>query len=219
MKRLLLLTVLVLVMATLLFAEYPLIWKTSKFSDSANDICRGVVYNPATDHVLVVSRKKGTDAFILSAANGDSLGKMNTEGVGGGTYNINLITCTEEGTIYICNLSAPQYSPGSKFKVYRYMDESAAPELVFEDALENGRYGDSFAAIGSGTDNYIYASGLDNTRMVVLRDDGGQNLSIDRTINLPVPGNARHGISPIAPGGNIWINAAGPLFPPTLIYQ
>ncbi|HOC88362.1 MAG TPA: DUF4623 domain-containing protein [bacterium] len=217
MKRLVLVILILLTASPLLFAEYPLLWKSNKFSDPANDICRGLVYNPDTDHVLVVSRKGGVHVYILDAATGDSLGEMNSAGIGGGTYAINLIARADDGTLYVCNLSAPVYSPGSMFKVYRYTDESAAPELVFEDALENGRYGDSFAASGSGPDKYLYASGQDNAKMAVLKDTGGATLGLDRYINLPVPGNARHGISPVSPNGNVWINAAGPLFPPTLI--
>ena len=217
MKRLLLISLLIFAAAGLLQAEYPLLWKTNKFSDPANDICRGLVYNPDTDHVLVVTRKGGVHIYILDAASGDSLGEMNSAGIGGGTYAINLIARADDGTLYVCNLSAPVYSPGSKFKVYRYAGETAAPELVFEDALENGRFGDSFAAAGHGAGKYLYSSGQDNPRIAVLKDTGGSSLIFDRYVNLPVPGGARHGISPVAPGGKLWINSAGPLFPPTLI--
>ena len=217
MKQLLLVSLLIFTAAGLLQAEYPLLWKTNKFSDPANDICRGLVYNPDTDHVLVVTRKGGVHIYILDAASGDSLGEMNSAGIGGGTYAINLIARADDGTLYVSNLSAPVYTPGSKFKVYRYANETAAPELVFEDALENGRFGDSFAAAGRGAGKYLYSSGQDNARIAVLKDTGGSSLVLDRYINLPVAGNARHGISPVSPGGNLWINAAGPLFPPTLI--
>jgi len=123
MKRLLLISLLIFAAAGLLQAEYPLLWKTNKFSDPANDICRGLVYNPDTDHVLVVTRKGGVHIYILDAASGDSLGEMNSAGIGGGTYAINLIARADDGTLYVCNLSAPVYSPGSKFKVYRYAGE------------------------------------------------------------------------------------------------
>ncbi len=217
MKRALLFAVMIFALVSQVVAEYPVLWKKLNLINPGSDVTRGLAYNRTTDHVLVASRKSGTDLFILDAATGDSLGKMNTTGISGGTYHINLVTIAEDGAIYVCNLSAPQYSPGSKFKIYRYADETAAPELVFEDALENGRYGDSFIAVGSGDQKYLYASGMDNAKMAVIRDAGGPQLTLDHIINLPVQGNARHGISAVAPLGNVWINAAGPLFPPTLI--
>ncbi len=217
MKRWLLLVWILIVPAAAALADYPLLWKKLNLINPGSDVTRGLAYNRATDHVLVASRKYATDLMILNAATGDSLGKMNTTGISGGTYHINLVTIADDGVIYVCNLSAPQYSPGSKFKVYRYADEAAAPELVFEDALENGRYGDAFVSVGSGDQKFLYAAGMDNAKMAVLRDAGGATLTLDHYINLPVPGNARHGVSPVAPLGNVWINAAGPLFPPTLI--
>ena len=105
MKQLALVILILLTASPLLFAEYPLLWKSNKFSDPANDICRGLVYNPVTDHVLVVSRKGGVHVYILDAATGDSLGEMNSAGIGGGTYAINLIARADDGTLYVCNLS------------------------------------------------------------------------------------------------------------------
>lgn len=204
---------------TSLFAEeYPLNWATSKFMNPANDVTRGLAYNRQTDHVLVASRKFAPDIFILNAATGDSLGKMNTQDIAGGTYPINLVVVADDGTIYACNLSAPQYSPGSTLRIYRYANESAVPELVFNNALANGRFGDSFAAIGTGNEKYLYVSGQGNSQMAVIRDDGSTALTLVQMVDLPQPGAARHGISPVEPGGRIWINGADTgTPPPTLI--
>ncbi len=194
--------------------QYPVRWAVSKYMDPGNDVTRGMAYNKATDHVLIATRKFGTDVIILDAASGDSLGILDTGIISGGTYPINLVAVADDGTIYVCNLSAPQFTPGSTFKIYRYADESSAPELVHDDALANNRYGDALAAVGSGTDKYIYASGQGSDQMVVLKDEGGSSLVFDSYITLPQPGNARHGISPDSPGGNIWINGADSGYPP-----
>ena len=44
--------------------------------------------------------------------------------------------------------------------------------------------------------------------MAVFSDDGGATLTVETPVPLPQPGNARHGISPLAPGGNVWVNGA-----------
>ncbi len=217
MKKLLIVFCILSVWIGLAVANYPVIWKKLDYIDPGNDFTRGIAYNRLTDHVLVVSRKGGLNVYILDAATGTEVGKMNTDGISGGTYAINLVACSEDGIIYVCNLSAPQYTPTSTFKIYRYENESAAPQLVFDDALAKDRYGDSFAVIGSGANKILYASGMENSKLVVLRDTGAATLTVDHFITLPVPGNARHGISPVEPLGNLWINAAGPMFPPTLI--
>ncbi|MBN1540524.1 DUF4623 domain-containing protein [candidate division KSB1 bacterium] len=198
-------------------AQYPVNWIDYDLINPGNDLTRSLAYNKTTDHVLVASRLNGTRVQILDAANGDSLGTLDTAIIAGGTYPVNMVAVANDGTIYVGNLTAPQYTPGSMLKIYRYNDENASPELVFEDALDGGRYGDALAAIGSGADKWIYVGGMDNPKMAVLRDRQGATLDTEALVSLPVPGNARHGISPTAPGGPVWINAAGPAFPPTLI--
>ncbi len=215
MKRMLLFLGLFLGMS-LAQSTYPLNWVSHEFIDIGGDNTRGVAYNATTDHVLVATRKGGVRIIILDAATGDSLGMMNTEGLSGGTYPINLIDVAEDGTIYVCNLSAPQFTPGATFKIYRYADESAAPETIFDDALDDKRYGDSFAVRTFGSDKLLYSSGFETVDVVVIRDTGGATATLDSQPVLPVPGNARHGISPLA-NGNLWINSANPEHPPTLL--
>jgi hypothetical protein len=213
MKKFLFL-VLLLSFTRLVAEEYPVNWATSKLMNPANDVTRGLAYNQLTDHVLVATRKFGTDIFILSAATGDSIGKLNTENIAGGTYPINLVAVADDGTIYACNLSAPQYSPGSTLRIYRYADETAAPEPVFDHALGGSRFGDSFAVIGAGWPKYLYVSGMGGTQMAVIKDDGAATLVLEKMVDLPQPGAARHGISPVEPGGRVWINGADTGTPP-----
>lgn len=218
MRKILLPIILIIIIITPVFGQYPVRWANYKLMNPGNDVTRSLSYNKTTDHLLVATRKFGTDVIILSAATGDSIGKLDTGIIAGGTYPINMIAVADDGTIYVSNLHALQYTPGSTFKVYRYACETAAPELVFEDALDGTRFGDSFAAIGSGNNNYIYSSGQGNPKMVVLKDDGSASLTLQGYISLPQPGAARHGISPVVPGGRLWINGSDDGFPPpTLI--
>ncbi|MBN1153985.1 DUF4623 domain-containing protein [candidate division KSB1 bacterium] len=207
------LPIIFLLLSQTTYAQYRVNWTNYDVMNPGNDLTRSIAYNRQTDHVLVATRKYGTDVIILDAANGDSVGRLNTDGISGGTYPINMVSVANDGVIYVSNLIAPQYTPGATFKVYRYDSEDGAPELVFDNALDGGRYGDSFTAVGTGPDTYIYSSGMGNPNIVVLRNTGSE-LVLDHNIPLPSPGAARHGISPVSPGGNIWINGADTGTPP-----
>ena len=182
------LPILFLLLCQTTYAQYRVNWTNYNLMNPSNDVTRSIAYNRQTDHVLVATRKYGTDVIILNAANGDSLGKLNTDIITGGTYPINMVSVTGDGSIYVSNLAAPQYTPGATFRVYRYDSEESNPELVFDNALDGGRYGDSFAAVGTGTDTYIYSSGMGNSNMVVLKDMGSE-LILDHYIPLPSPGD------------------------------
>jgi hypothetical protein len=214
MRKVLMTAIFILAGITMLQAQYSVNWINYSMIDVAGDKVRGAAYNRVTDHVLIASRKYGVDVFVYDAATGDSLGKLNTAGISGGTYAMNLVSAADDGTVYVCNLSAPMFTPNSTFRVYRYANEGEAPELVFDGDLGLDRYGDSFRASGSGTEKYIYASGLDNSNMIVLHDDGSAQLTLDATIALPQMGNARHGISPVTPNGKVWVNGVNTGSPP-----
>ena len=208
--------ILFLFLAGTLCAQYSVNWISYEYIDLSSDVTRSIAYNPTTDHVLVASRFGGTFLDALDASTGQFLFELNTEGISGGTYDINMVEVADDGTIYVSNLNAPPFN-SSVFKVYRYENEQATPTLVFEDALSDGRYGDALAVHTYDGINYVYASGLDNPNIVILKDTGSQ-LEIEKSVALPVPGNARHGISPLA-NGNIWINAANPQTPASLITE
>lgn len=203
------------VLAGSAFAQYDLNWAKYDLINPGSDVTRSVAYNHVTDHVLVATRYFGVpDIIILDAASGDSLGRMDTDNMWNGTYPINMVAVADDGTIYACNLSAPQYTPGSTVTIYRYADETAPMEIVLDDALDGTRFGDSFAAVGSGGNKYLYVSGMGNSNIAVFRDEGGAELVFDSYVPLPMPSAARHGISPMSPGGKIWINGADTGNPP-----
>ncbi|MCB9057454.1 MAG: T9SS type A sorting domain-containing protein [Calditrichae bacterium] len=193
----------------LLSAQYVANWTSYQFIDPANDLTRDLAYNPATDHVLIATRYTGTNIFVLSGETGDSLDQMNTADIKEGTYPINQIEVADDGYIYVCNLAVA----GNKFKIYRYQEEFLTPEVVYENVFEE-RYGDSFTAVGSGENLYLYSSGFNTDKILVLRGDADGNIEFDSKIDVPSINSARMAISPVTPGGNLWINGAGTTNPP-----
>jgi hypothetical protein len=187
---------------------YSLVWANYDLINTGSDETRSLAYNPLTDHVLVATRKDSARIAILDAETGEFLGNLPfpEEGFVGGTYPINLIDIADDGAIYVCNLHAPAYN-SEAFKVYRYADENSVPTVIFEDPTDGVRYGDSFAVTGSGENTYLYSAGWQSDQMIVLkirRDFAEQNA----VVTLPAVGAARHGISPVEPNGNLWINAS-----------
>lgn len=173
----------------------------------ADNNTRGLAYNPATDHVLVVARTGAPRVVILNAANGDSLGTLDLTNVGGGTFPINLIDVDENGVIYACNLSV---SNTANFKVYRWQSEAAQPTVAFDALFPTTphRYGDAFGVVGTGANTEIYAAGGGNTLHAgLLTTADGVTYVVNDTIRVGT--RARLGIDATAPAGNIWGNAYG----------
>ncbi len=206
---------LIFLLSSLAFSQYFTNWVNYDLINPGNDVTRSAIYNEKTDHVLVATRiNDQPDIYILSAATGDTLGRMDMTGVSGGTYPINLLSIADDGKIYACNLSAPAFTPSSTFKIYRWDDENAAPVLLFDDALSKGRYGDAFAAAGEGENLYFYSSGWNRDTLLTLKADVSGTVNVHSKIKLPSNNSARHGVSPVEPGGNLWINGAGDTYPP-----
>jgi hypothetical protein len=119
---------------------------------------RGLAYNPVTDRIYVVSRTGSPQVYKFDAFTGAEAGQLDVTGVtGGGGGAINLVDVADDGSIYICNLA----TSANTFRLYRYTDESAVPQLVFlgdpslldtNAVVSNSkRFGDNMSVRGSGT--------------------------------------------------------------------
>jgi len=164
---------------------------------------RGIAYNPATEHLLIASRTGGSNVFILDAATGDSLSKLDMTGISGGTYAMNIIRVDLDGVIYLGNLGGIS---GSIFKIYRWENETAVPTVAYE-GNPTLRTGDSFGLYGTGTSTILYASGSGSTDIYAFTTTDGSSFTITDTITV-ASGLARGGISPIG-NGEFWVNGAG----------
>jgi hypothetical protein len=165
---------------------------------------RGGAYNPVTDHVLVASRAPTLGVHILHPANGQTIGQLDVTGISGGTFALSEIAVTEDGQIFGANL----HVDGDGIKVYRWENEDATPELLWEGNLP-ARAGDSFFAAGSGDDVRIYISGTFNDTITIFHYDG-ETTTIARTITPEATvDRARMGIAEGATHETLWINGPG----------
>ncbi len=225
MKKMLLF-IFLLIISVNLFAQNPYqeVWKRTDLFDSGDyDPTRGMVWNPNTDHLLVVTR---TDPYprilILDPETGQDIGVMDTtnlptdiqteEGIG-------QIDIADDGAIYVCDLGDKEQEMA--LKVWKYDHEGATAQLCFDEIIdsedsENTKewYGASLDIIGAGTETYLYTSGWQNRQIAVLKMGSRGWFQVDHFIPLPTINSARHGISVIDPLGNLWINGAGTSDPP-----
>lgn len=168
------------------------------------DRVRGMSYNPATNHVLVATRQGGNRIIVLDAANGDSVGVLNMEGVAGGTFVINKVEATSTGAIYAANLTVD----GNNFKIYRWADESAAPENIFTSVGTDNigiRLGDAFGVVeGEGNAVTIFAGGGSGQSAIAKFTYDGTNTTYDG--NITVAANAGRGGFSAGKGDELWIS-------------
>ncbi|MBN1540526.1 DUF4623 domain-containing protein [candidate division KSB1 bacterium] len=169
-----------------------------------NHMVRSVAYSKATNHLYVVSRVGGSFIKVFDAATGEFIKDLDNTGISGGTYHINLVTATEDGQIFVGNLALANVN----FKLYRFADEEAAPELVFDGLLE-GRTGDALAATGTGDAVTVFVSGSGNEKIFALVPAEGGGFERADDIVLPDAGCAGLGIAPVDGGAYLFTNGAG----------
>ncbi|TVR45655.1 MAG: DUF4623 domain-containing protein [Puniceicoccaceae bacterium] len=119
---------------------------------------RGMAYNSATGHVLIVNRDGGLSIPILDGETGAEVGFLSTEGITGGNFALNMIQIDADGVIYAANLGVEN---GPNLKVYRWEDESADPVVIYDDRPSASRWGDALALKGSGAETLLALTGVD----------------------------------------------------------
>jgi len=173
---------------------------------STKSVVRGGDYNPATDHVLLVSRAGGLQVVVLDAATGDSINTLDVTGVSGGTFSLNEIAITRDGQIFGANLVLDASS--SNVKIYRWADENSVPEVVFDGTVDAKRYGDAVGVEGTGTDVYFYLSGSGNDQVAKFAYNG-TTLDTPTILGLAENSLARGGIAGIPGEDSLWVNGFG----------
>ncbi len=157
------------------------------FMNTTNHLTRGMTYNPATGHLLVVSRTPTatqTNAiYVLDSTTGATLGTLPFDSglITGGTFPINMVGVTTDGVIYVCNLTTDSTNVTSgPFKLYRWANESASPTLAYTgdpsflntNGASPRRFGDSMAVRGTGAGTQILLGTLNQTVSLLTTADG-----------------------------------------------
>ena len=114
--------------------------------------------------MYVVSRKTGTLIKVINGVDGTDLPDVsNYTGVSGGTFLLNDVEVSTNGSILACNLTTATNT--SAFKVYRWDTEGGVPS-VYINFLNTGntandlRLGDNFSVTGDISANaVIFAAG------------------------------------------------------------
>lgn len=171
----------------------------------SDNVTRGMTINPATGNALLVSRTGYSEIKVINSANGDSIKALNMTGVVNvnSTFPINIAAATSDGQIFACNLALS----GQTVRIYRWANENATPQTVFEGELSALRYGDAFGIRGSGNSVTVYISGTNSTEIGRLTWNGTAMVEI---APLLVPANlGRFGISPVPGTTNVWLSGFG----------
>lgn len=121
---------------------------------------QGMAYNESTGHLYIV-HLLGTDFSIniLDGATGDHIGELSSEGIAGGTRILRKIGVTDDGVIFAGNVTSN--AANDPYKLYRWTDEQADPELIWAGDPSNGvagvvrGYGGNIAVRGGGDSTQI----------------------------------------------------------------
>lgn len=105
---------------------------------------------------------------VVNAESGAEITRMSTTGIEGGSITLNDIAFTADGELLGCNLATMQPDNAATWKVYKWSDDNATPQLFYsqsaidmpfevESSIEVGK---SFAVSGKSNDLYLYAMAM-----------------------------------------------------------
>ncbi|MBI3869871.1 MAG: DUF4623 domain-containing protein [Verrucomicrobia bacterium] len=161
---------------------------------------RGVAFNPATDHAFIASRASGTRMAVLNATTGAEAGFLNVDGILGGSFALACLGVDDGGRIYGANVSGLPTTTAT-LRIYRWDTELSVPRLLFVESPIpglNGRWGESFAIRGAGTNTQILMGMSTGTSLVLFRyTDATQRTLTPLVIDAPgaVSGDLSRGMA------------------------
>ena len=149
-------------------------------TEIADDKSRGADFNG--QYVFVASRLNGNFIHYWDInATVDEVKNLNMDGVDGGSWAISDVKCVGDA-IYACNMVMA--AQGAEFKVYKWANVDATPEVVlsYTTTADNQRLGDALSIVGDpSTNGKIIASNFpgwggnaDANEFFVFQADAGQ---------------------------------------------
>jgi hypothetical protein len=173
---------------------------------------RGMAYNPATGHILVVDKSVPT-IHILDSTNGTDLGTLDTSSLavgGNSSFVINLVRVSDDGVIYAANLENTTSAPD--LNIYSWASESSSQAIVWHGhpgtAGDGQRYGDTMDVRGSGTNTMILFGSRGNVVALFQPTDASLSAFTATILTMDGPaGSAGYGVTFGA--GNTFYGAFG----------
>ena len=160
MKKILFTIIALFCFASLGYSQVTTLWEKSATAGTkptweTGSTTRGIGYGlvGTNQRLFVVNRNAsfgGKQIFVYNAATGDSITKLDTTGISGGTLVLNDVEVSSDGKIFVCNVAA-----GGFFKVYKYNTELSVPVTVINYDATGKRLGDKITITGSTADNSI----------------------------------------------------------------
>jgi hypothetical protein len=167
---------------------------------------RGLAFG--NGHLYLVSRNAANGGInirildpLTGAVAGADLGALNTTGITGGTFPVNMISVGGDGAIYVGNLTTQSTTTAAK--IYRWATEGSVPTVAYtgDAGLAGSRIGDSMAVIGSGSSTRL-ALGYGSTPVVagnngyaIIDPTAGTATAVAFTSTPPNAGDFRLGIT------------------------
>ena len=206
---------------TLVLQPYTRIWEKSSALGTlpsymgTGNTERGFAYGKvgANERVLLVDRKAGNLIFVLNAATGDSVGRLDTTGlaaIASGTLAVNDAEISADGVTYVCNLTTNATT--SAFKVYRWSSETATPQLALSYTGTAFRYGDKFTVTGSASDNSIVIWAAAASANKVIKFTTADNGATFTPTEITLSGTLSSGSAAVYPnnaGTEIYVKSNG----------
>ena len=174
---------------------------------------RGLAYNPASNHVLLVNRSGTPSVNILDASTGANVTNLDLTGVGGQlgeTFPISMVGVADDGAVYVCNLG--NTGSGGGFTIYRWADDAPTTTATIAygpDSPAGSRIGDAFVVSGSGVNTRLIASTRNATQVVVFTTGDGVYFSPNVVdVTTATAGFAGLGLAAGA-GDTFWATSSG----------
>lgn len=200
---------------------------TNTILNSVDNLSRGMAYNPATGHLLVVSRTPvpdfGTNVFgtngvyILNATNGAVVGKLafDTNVINSGTFVVNMVGVTDDGVIYVGNLTTDAAVSTTPFKLYRWASETSQPTVAYSGDPSGNyqlgasprRFGDSLAVRGTGAGTQILLGTYNQTVGLLTTTDGANFTASLIRVSMAIS-DSRWGLA-WGTGNTFWVKQTG----------
>lgn len=148
----------------------------------ANDsLHRGLTFNPANGHLLVLSRTSSNTVYVLNSTNGADLYVLNNGAgiISGGTFVMNMIGAADDGAIYVGNLVTD--ASVSAFKLYRWANDNpgTTPTVAYSGTLgaSTNRWGDTLDVRGAGTNTQVLIGSRWGTNAIIFTTANGTSFT------------------------------------------